>query len=108
MSASDGRPVVVVVAEAAPMRGGIATFAETITASRGLNDRFEIPIANQPGGPEHQRLIRRLRPFLLRRTKREVAKELPDKIIQTVYCELNDEQSTIYKEIVKGAQGLLS
>ena len=30
------RPVVVVVAEASPMRGGIATFAETITADPRL------------------------------------------------------------------------
>ena len=34
-----GRPVVVVVAEAAPMRGGIATFAETITADPDLARR---------------------------------------------------------------------
>ena len=33
------RPVVVVVAEAAPMRGGIATFAETITADPRLRPR---------------------------------------------------------------------
>lgn len=46
MSATDGRPVVVVVAEASPMRGGIATFAETITASRELDERFDMRLLN--------------------------------------------------------------
>ena len=46
MSARHSRPVVVVVAEATPMRGGIATFAETITADRGLNERFDMRLLN--------------------------------------------------------------
>lgn len=40
------RPSVVVVAEAAPMRGGIATFAETITADERLQARFDIRLLN--------------------------------------------------------------
>jgi hypothetical protein len=40
------RPVVVVVAEASPMRGGIATFAETITADPGLQSQFDIELLN--------------------------------------------------------------
>lgn|SRR5664280_606908 len=39
-------PVVVVVAEAAPMRGGIATFAETITADPGLDKQFDMRLLN--------------------------------------------------------------
>ena len=41
-----GRPVVVVVAEAAPMRGGIATFAETITADPGLLQEYDMRLLN--------------------------------------------------------------
>ena len=41
-----GRPVVVVVAEAAPMRGGIATFAETISADAHLGERFAMELLN--------------------------------------------------------------
>ena len=41
-----GRPVVVVVAEAAPMRGGIATFAETITADPNLARDFDMRLLN--------------------------------------------------------------
>ncbi|HLL61535.1 MAG TPA: glycosyltransferase family 4 protein [Propionibacteriaceae bacterium] len=50
------RPIVVVVAEAAPMRGGIATFAETITADPGLASAYEMRllntarVANREGG----------------------------------------------------------
>jgi glycosyltransferase involved in cell wall biosynthesis len=40
------RPVVVVVAEATPMRGGIATFAETITADPGLAAAYEMRLLN--------------------------------------------------------------
>lgn len=42
----DTRPVVVVVAEATPMRGGIATFAETITADPLLQKRFDVRLLN--------------------------------------------------------------
>lgn len=40
------RPVVVVVAEAAPMRGGIATFAETITSDPLLAEQFDMRLLN--------------------------------------------------------------
>ncbi len=40
------RPEVVVVAEAAPMRGGIATFAETITADPLLGRDFDVCLLN--------------------------------------------------------------
>ncbi|TQS41327.1 glycosyltransferase family 4 protein [Cryptosporangium phraense] len=40
------RPRVVVVAEAAPMRGGIATFAETITADPRLAADFDVQLLN--------------------------------------------------------------
>jgi SNF2 family DNA or RNA helicase len=37
-------------------------------------------------------LARALRPFILRRTKEQVAKELPPKLEQTLYCELDAAQ----------------
>lgn len=40
------RAQVVVVAEASPMRGGIATFAETITADPGLTAEFDMRLLN--------------------------------------------------------------
>src|SRR5207244_12285080 len=40
-----------------------------------------------------------LRPFLLRRTKEQVARELPAKTEQTIYCELESEQRRLYDEL---------
>lgn len=40
-----------------------------------------------------------LRPFLLRRTKEQVAKELPPKIEQTIYCEMERRQRTLYNDL---------
>ena len=46
------------------------------------------------------RLGRRLRPFILRRLKTEVAKDLPAKIQQVSFCELTDDQAQIYKQVL--------
>lgn len=73
-----------------------------------FKERFENPVASDPGGPEHGRLVRRLRPFVLRRTKREVAKELPDKIRQVVLCELDGSQRSVYSELLIGAQAVIA
>ena len=40
-----------------------------------------------------------LRPFILRRTKEQVAKELPARTEQTVYCELEPPQRKLYDEL---------
>lgn len=46
-----------------------------------------------------ERLARGLRPFLLRRTKAEVAPDLPPKTEQTVWCELEPAQRRLYDEL---------
>jgi superfamily II DNA or RNA helicase len=40
-----------------------------------------------------------LRPFILRRTKSQVAPELPVKVEQTLYCSLDPAQRTLYNEL---------
>lgn len=40
-----------------------------------------------------------LRPFLLRRNKNDVATDLPDKLEQTLYCELDKKQRKVYDEL---------
>jgi SNF2 family DNA or RNA helicase len=40
-----------------------------------------------------------LRPFILRRTKAEVARDLPPKVEQTVHCELDAPQRKLYDEL---------
>jgi SNF2 family DNA or RNA helicase len=40
-----------------------------------------------------------LRPFILRRTKEQVAPDLPPRQEQTIYCELEGEQKKLYDEL---------
>jgi SNF2 family DNA or RNA helicase len=54
-----------------------------------------------------QRLAARVRPFLLRRTKTQVAKDLPDRIEEDLFCELEGEQKTLYRAELKRAQAML-
>ena len=44
-------------------------------------------------------LARALRPFILRRTKGEVARELPPKTEQTIYCDLEAQDRNLYDEL---------
>lgn len=44
-------------------------------------------------------LARALRPFILRRTKEQVAKELPAKLEQTIYCDMEPVQRKQYDEL---------
>jgi len=44
-------------------------------------------------------LSRALRPLILRRTKEAVAPELPEKVEQTIYCELPPKQRKLYDEL---------
>lgn len=52
-------------------------------------------------------LARALRPFLLRRTKEQVLKELPEKTEQTLYCELEAKQRRLYNELRDHYRGAL-
>jgi superfamily II DNA or RNA helicase len=50
--------------------------------------------------PETRELLARaLRPFILRRTKDQVAPDLPQKLEQTIYCEMEPAQRKLYDEL---------
>ncbi len=67
-----------------------------------FKERYEQPIAlgRGRGGAAKSRLAKRIRPFLLRRTKREVYKELPEKIEQVLYCSLTAHQAEVYEKLL--------
>ena len=71
---------------------------------------FETPI--QAGGEyasEAQgRLRKKLQPFLLRRLKRDVAKDLPPKIEKIASCPLTRDQQVVYKELLKASQNKIA
>ncbi len=46
-----------------------------------------------------QLLTAGLRPFILRRTKSQVAGELPEKVEQTLYCDMGTDQRRLYDEL---------
>jgi SNF2 family DNA or RNA helicase len=73
-----------------------------------FQERYENAIQRGTASPEQQRLTRRIRPFLLRRTKQEVAKEIPDKLEQVAYCELTDEQRDIYTQLATATKRQIS
>ena len=65
-----------------------------------FRDRYETPITKQQDSAALQRLRQRLRPFVLRRLKSEVARDLPEKIEQITWCDLTAEQQSVYQSIL--------
>ena len=67
---------------------------------------IEQPIAQ--GGPEGElaqwKIRRKLRPFLLRRMKRDVAKELPPKIERIAVCALSADQKKVYAALLENSR----
>ncbi len=66
-----------------------------------FRDRYEVPITRDGDIATRARLARRLRPVLLRRRKRDVARELPEKIEQVAYCDLTPAQAAAYRGILE-------
>ncbi len=54
-----------------------------------------------------RRLASRVRPFLLRRTKAQVARDLPDRVEEDLFCEIEAEQLQLYRAELKRAQQML-
>jgi superfamily II DNA or RNA helicase len=69
-----------------------------------FKDRYETPLLNGERGSLWQRLNRRLQPYLLRRRKKEILKDLPDKIEQVIEVELSDEQKAAYTQLQLAAR----
>jgi len=74
-----------------------------------FRERYELPIAKEKSAAAQARLARRLRPFLLRRLKKEVAADLPAKLEQVSFCELTAEQRGVYQQVIEaGRQEVLA
>jgi superfamily II DNA or RNA helicase len=61
---------------------------------------FERPIRERADVDALQNLKRRVKPFLLRRTKESVAPELPPRVEQTDWCELTQTQAALYADVL--------
>jgi non-specific serine/threonine protein kinase len=61
-----------------------------------FRQEFAIPI-DKFGEPDRKDHLRKLLfPFILRRTKEQVAKDLPEKVETILFCEMQEEQRSIY------------
>ncbi len=56
------------------------------------------------GGEELEELRKKIKPFVLRRLKADVLNELPEKIENTIYCDLVPEQKKLYKAFLSAAK----
>jgi superfamily II DNA or RNA helicase len=67
---------------------------------------YEQPIVrgDREGEAAQGRLRRRMHPFLLRRLKRDVARDLPEKIVKVSYCTLAPEQQRVYQRLLQAAR----
>lgn len=61
-----------------------------------FRDLYAIPIDRFKDDKRAAELQQKINPFILRRTKKQVAKELPDKTEMVIYCEMDAEQRKIY------------
>ena len=65
-----------------------------------FNTRYVNPIMERQDKTVEKRLKLQIYPFILRRMKRDVAKDLPDKVENIAYCELTDEQKDFYLQVL--------
>jgi len=72
-----------------------------------FNREFAVPI-DKLGSRERAQYLRKLiHPFTLRRTKEQVAKDLPDKTISVLWCTMEASQRKLYNEYRDGYRSRL-
>jgi len=72
--------------------------------AQDFRERYELPITREKDAAAQTRLARRLRPFLLRRLKQEVAADLPAKLEQVSFCELTADQRSVYQQVIQASR----
>ena len=72
--------------------------------AKDFHERYELPITRGKSAEAQTRLARRLRPFMLRRLKKEVASDLPEKLEQVSFCELTPDQRSVYQQIIEASR----
>lgn len=66
-----------------------------------FKELYSVPIDQFKETKRAKELQQRISPFILRRTKEQVAKELPDKTEMVIYCEMGKEQREVYEAAVQ-------
>ncbi len=73
-----------------------------------FKEKIEIPIIQEEDEKSIHRLQCMIRPFVLRRLKKDVLKDLPDKLEENMYVKLSGEQQEIYSAHVQKMKILLN
>lgn len=68
---------------------------------------FQIPIEKHNDESKKERLQQLIAPFILRRTKQEVAKELPELSEQQINCAMNEVQEAYYEREKSKARNMI-
>jgi len=66
---------------------------------KDFQERYEKPLEAGESGGVWPRLLRRVKPWMLRRTKTEILKDLPAKIEQVLEVELSPDQKAAYTQL---------
>lgn len=72
-----------------------------------FKNHFVIPITKNNDEKREQRLQKIIQPFILRRTKHQVAKDLPALTEQVLYCAMTDDQKKRYEKEKSGIRNNL-
>ncbi len=67
-----------------------------LSSNKRFRENFEQPITSNQDERASARLKKMIRPYILRRIKSQVLKELPDKIEKIVYSQMGREQRKLY------------
>lgn len=78
--------------------------AFAVPGALGSRVVFEREIESLEAPDAGAQLARQVRPFILRRTKSQVARDLPERIEKDLYCEMEEAQRTLYRAELKKAQ----
>jgi len=64
-----------------------------------FQNEFVTPIEKKKDEDKARKLQALIKPFVLRRTKEQVAPELPPKTENLFYCQMSEEQSSVYEKV---------
>lgn len=79
---------------------------DLLGSESAFQKQFIIPIRQGNARVEMQ-LQQLIAPFILRRSKKEVAPELPELIEETIYCDMTEEQNTCYEQEKNSLRNIL-
>lgn len=72
-----------------------------------FHKEFVIPIEREGNTEKQKQLQRMIQPFILRRSKKQVLKDLPEKVEEIIYCYLSEDQHQLYVQATNKYQSYI-